>query len=162
MSIHERLEDIYAAERNHIYLYLLYCGVPPQRAQELAQDSFLKLHMRMTEGEPIENPRAWLYRVAHNSARRHHKREPVFDQIDPDLGVAGCTPDPEMALIERQRRSAVTAAVRDLSPQQRNCLHLRAQGLSYRDIAETMDISTSAVGEFLRRAVVRLKEALNA
>lgn len=116
----------------------------------------------MTEGEPIENPRAWLYRVAHNSARRHHRREPVFDEIDPDMGLAGGALDPESALIEQQRRSAVTAAVRDLSPQQRNCLHLRAEGLRYREIARTMGISTSAVGEFLRRAVVRLKEALNA
>ena len=162
MSIQERLESIYVAERNHIYMYLLYCGVPPQRAQELAQDSFLRLHMRMSEGEPIENPRAWLYRVAHNSARRHHMREPVFDQMDPDIGIAGSAPDPETALIEQERRSAVVAAVRDLSPQQRNCLHLRAQGLRYREIAETMGISSSAVGEFLRRAVVRLKEALDA
>ena len=42
MRVHERVEEIYAAERNNIYSYLLYLGVPPQRAQELAQDSFLK------------------------------------------------------------------------------------------------------------------------
>jgi DNA-directed RNA polymerase specialized sigma24 family protein len=38
---------------------------------------------------------------------------------------------------------------------------LRVQGLRYREIAETVGISTSAVGEFLRRAVVRLKEAID-
>ena len=66
----------------------------------------------------------------------------------------------DFGLTDEQRD--VVAAVRDLSPQQRNCLHLRAQGLRYREIAETMGISSSAVGEFLRRAVVRLKEALDA
>ena len=162
MSVHERLEEIYVAERNHIYTYLLYCGVPPQRAQELVQDSFLKLHLKMSKGEEVENPRAWLYRVAYHSALRHHSREPVFDQIGSNIRLAGPEMDPESALMDRQRRSALVAAVRDLSPQQRNCLHLRAQGLRYREIAGTIGISTSAVSEFLRRAVTRLKETLDA
>jgi RNA polymerase sigma-70 factor, ECF subfamily len=161
MSAHERLEQIYEAERNPIFTYLLYCGVPPQRAQELAQDSFLKLYLKMSRGGIVENPRAWLYQVAHNSALRHHQREPVFDQIGSDLRLAEPSMDPESALIYRQRRLALAAAVRDLSPQQRNCLHLRAQGLRYREIAAAIGISTSAVSEFLRRAVVRLKEVLD-
>ena len=80
------------------------------------------------------------------------------------IRISGCprpVPIPETALIERQHRVALLDAVRNLSPQQRNCLHLRAQGLRYREIAETIGISTSAVGEFLRRAVVRLKEVMN-
>lgn len=161
MSTHERVEEIYVSERSHIYSYLLYCGVPAQRAQELAQDSFLKLYLKMSKGEPIENPRAWLYRVAHNFALRYHEREPVFDEIDPNFRLPEAGTDPETALIERQHRVALLDAVRNLSPQQRNCLHLRAQGLRYREIAETIGISTSAVGEFLRRAVVRLKEVMN-
>jgi RNA polymerase sigma-70 factor, ECF subfamily len=162
MSVHERLEEIYVAERNHIYTYLLYCGVPPQRAQELAQDSFLKLFLKMSKGEAVENPRAWLYQVAHHSAIRHHQREPVFDQIGSNIRLAEPSMDPESALIDRQRSLALVAAVRDLSGQQRNCLHLRAQGLRYREIAATIGISTSSVSEFLGRAVVRLKEVLDA
>jgi RNA polymerase sigma-70 factor (ECF subfamily) len=162
MSVHERMEEIYVAERTHIYTYLLYCGVPPQRAQELAQDSFLKLYVKMSRGEAVEHPRAWLYQVAHYSAIRHHQREPVFDQIASNIPLAEPSLDPESSLIDHQRRLAVVAAVRDLSPQQRNCLHLRAQGLRYREIAATIGISTSAVSEFLRRAVVRLKEVLDA
>ena len=162
MSVHERLEEIYVAECNHIYTYLLYCGVPPQRAQELAQDSFLKLYLKMSRGEAVENPRAWLYRVAYNSALRHHRREPIFDQIGSSIHLVESGMDPEATLIDQQRRLALVTAVRDLSPQQRNCLHLRAQGLRYREIAETIGISTSAVSEFVRRAVARLKEALDA
>ena len=162
MSVDERLEEIYVAERDHIYSYLLYCGVPPQRAQELAQDSFLKLHLKMSRGEPVENPRAWLYRVAYHAALRHKKREPVFDEIGSHIRLAEPGMDPESELIERQRSLALVSAIRDLSPQQRNCLHLRARGLRYREIAETIGISTSAVSEFLRRAVARLKEALDA
>jgi len=161
MSVHERVEQIYVAERENIYGYLLYCGVPPQRAQELAQDSFLKLYRKLSKGEAVENPRAWVYRVAHHAAVRYHQREPVFDEIDANTALPEEAADPERAILERQRSAALAAAMRGLSPQQRNCLHLRVQGLQYREIAETIGISTSAVGEFLRRAVTRLKEVLN-
>jgi RNA polymerase sigma-70 factor, ECF subfamily len=162
MSVHERVEELYVAERENIYVYLLYCGVPPQRAQELAQDSFLKLYRKLSKGEPVENPRAWVYRVAHNDAVRYHRREPVFDEIGANILLPGEGPDPERALLDRQRRAALAAAIRGLSPRQRNCLHLRVQGMQYREIAGTIGISASAVGEFLRRAVARLKEVLNA
>jgi DNA-directed RNA polymerase specialized sigma24 family protein len=59
--------------------------------------------------------------------------------------------------MERQRQNVLQRAIRDLSPRQRNCLHLRAQGLRYREIAAVIGISTSAATEFLRRAAVRLK-----
>lgn len=160
MTVHGRVEEIYETERENIYCYLLHLGVPPGRAQELAQDSFLKLFLKLSKGEDVENPRAWLYRVAHNFALRFHQREPAFDELDPSFHARETGPDPEHALIEQERRSALVRAVHGLSPQQRNCLHLRAQGLRYREIAAAIGISTSAVGEFLRRAVTRLKEGL--
>jgi RNA polymerase sigma-70 factor (ECF subfamily) len=160
MTVHERVEEIYEAEREHIYSYLLCFRVPAGRAQELAQDCFLKLYIKMSRGEAVDNPRAWLYRVAHNSALRWRLREPAFDPIESSAEPTGSMPDPERALIASQRRTALRDAIRDLSPRQRNCLELRARGLRHREIAEIIGISTSTASEFLRRAVARLKEAL--
>ncbi len=161
MSVHERVEQIYAAERQNIYAYLLHLGVSAPRAQEITQDAFVKLYLKMSRGESIDHPRAWLYRVAHNFALRSHQRDALFDELPPDATPAEPSPHPERTLIDRERRTALAGAIGNLSPQQRNCLHLRAQGLRYREIAEVVGISTSAVGEFLRRATIRLKEALN-
>jgi RNA polymerase sigma-70 factor (ECF subfamily) len=161
MNVREQVERIYETERENIYLYLLNFGVPAGRAQELTQDTFLKLYLKMSQGDTIENPRAWLYRVAQNFAIRAHQRELEFDELDPNQSPAQPGPDPEKLLIARERRSILSRAIGDLSPQQRNCLHLRARGLRYREIAGTIGISTSAVGEFLRRAVTRLKEAMD-
>jgi RNA polymerase sigma-70 factor (ECF subfamily) len=161
MTAHDRVEQIYEEERANIYSYLLYLGLPAGQAQELAQDAFLTMYRKMLKGDAIGNPRAWLYKVAHNLARRSYTREPRFDEMNPDAERADTGPDPERMLIEKRRKSALYEAMRGLSPQQRNCLHLRVQGLRYREIAGAIGISTSAVGEFLRRASVRLKEALN-
>jgi RNA polymerase sigma-70 factor (ECF subfamily) len=161
MSIHDQVEAIYAAERENIFRYLRYFNVPAPRAQELAQDCFVKLYLKLSQGDRIEEPRAWLYRVAQNQARRYHRREPVFDEIDETWDAPVPQPDPELDLMARQQQALLARAVSDLSPQQRNCLHLRGQGLRYREIAEAMGISTSAVGEFLRRAVTKLKGVLD-
>ena len=158
------VEEIYEAERENIYSYLLCFRVPAGRAQELTQDSFLKLYLKMAKGEQIEKipDELGCTGLQHNFALRYHERElSAFDQLDPNFPACEIAPDPERALIELQRRSILLQAIRDLSPQQRNCVHLRVQGLRYREISEVIGISTSAVGEFLRRAVTRLKEAMD-
>jgi RNA polymerase sigma-70 factor (ECF subfamily) len=162
MTVHDRVEQVYEAERNNIYTYLLSLGVPAGRAQELAQDAFLTMYRKLLKGDEIENPRAWLYRVAHNLALRSHVREPRFDELLAGVEPVDSQPDPEHMLIRSSQKAALEEAIRGLSPQQKNCLYLRGQGLRYREIAETIGISTSAVGEFLRRAAVRLKEVMNA
>ena len=50
------------------------------------------------------------------------------------------------------------AAVQGLSEQQKRCLFLRLEGLRYPEIGSALGISASSVGEFLRRAMVRLKK----
>jgi RNA polymerase sigma-70 factor (ECF subfamily) len=161
MTVHEAVEQIYETERESIYSYLLYFGVPPQRAQELVQDSFLRLYRNMQKGAAIENPRAWLHTVARNLAVRSFKEELAFDELDPNLHALEPSTGPEQTLIDQERRRALIRAVGSLSSQQKHCFHLRSQGFKLREIAEVMGISTSAVAEFLRRAAVRLKETLN-
>ena len=161
MTAREQLDRIYETERGSIHSYLVRLGLPTARAQELTQDAFLRLYLKLTEGKRIDSPRAWLYRVARNLALRHYERERRFDELGPETAFADERPDPERALIDKRRSAALAEAIRQLSPRQRECLHLRVKGLGYREIGTVIGISTSAVGEFLRRATERLKEALH-
>jgi RNA polymerase sigma-70 factor (ECF subfamily) len=68
------------------------------------------------------------------------------------------TGTPETELLERERMARFHSAVEGLSEQQRRCLLLRMEGLRYPEIGSVLGISASAVGEFLRRAMVRLKK----
>jgi RNA polymerase sigma factor (sigma-70 family) len=45
-----------------------------------------------------------------------------------------------------------------LSLQEKQCLHLRAEGFRYREIGDILGISANAVNEYLRRAMRKLKE----
>jgi RNA polymerase sigma-70 factor (ECF subfamily) len=62
-----------------------------------------------------------------------------------------------MTLLERERALRFHRAVENLSDQQRRCLFLRLEGLRYPEIGAALGISPSSVGEFIRRAIVRLR-----
>src|SRR5438552_18173167 len=106
MTVQERVEQIYEAERANIYSYLLCFGLPAARAQELAQDAFLTMYRKRLKGGEIENPRAWLYRVAHNLAVRSHTREPQFDELNSELESVDAQPVQARVRIENSRKAA--------------------------------------------------------
>jgi RNA polymerase sigma-70 factor (ECF subfamily) len=80
--------------------------------------------------------------------------------FDPQWGeqYAGQSGNPESELLERERMTRFHSAVEGLSEQQRRCLFLRMEGLRYPEIGSALGISASTVGEFLRRAMERLKK----
>jgi RNA polymerase sigma-70 factor (ECF subfamily) len=135
-------------------------GVHPPQAQEATQEAFLRLYASIKKGETIENPRAWVFRVAHNLGLRIRQKQSSQQPFDPDLEsqIAGLDPNPEQRLLERERSLRFHRAVEELSEQQRRCLYLRLEGLRYPQIGTILGISASTVGEFLRRAMVRLKK----
>ncbi len=156
----EELEQIYAETRGPVCAYLLYLGVPRAQAQEVTQEVYLRLHQTMRKGTAIDNMRAWLFRVAHNLGLKVRSRERALRAVSPDWErFENPATSQESALIDRERNRRVSEALESLSPQQRNCLYLRSEGLRYREIAEVMGISSSTVNEFLRRAMSRLAEA---
>lgn len=163
VSLHDQVERIYEETRGDLYVYLLCFRLPPALAEDLTQESFVSLYRALAKGQTIETVRPWLYRVARNLALKARARESAFLAIEPDFdrSADGDAKNPEQALIEKQRLVRLNAAVSGLSPQQRECLHLRAAGLRYREIAEAIGISSSAVSEFLRRGINKLRGALN-
>ena len=161
-ELHERVTAIYEDARDDVYYYALTLGLTPPQAQEVAQEVFLRLYVSLRDGEDIQNIRGWVFRVAHNFGLKMRAKEREHSAIDDTIERApGSGQSPEQSAIENERNRRIREALEDLSPQQRQCLHLRAAGLRYREIGETIGIGTSTVNEFIRRAVTRLKKALN-
>jgi RNA polymerase sigma-70 factor, ECF subfamily len=161
MNVHDQVIRLYEEARQDVYHYLLRLGLGPAQAQEGAQETFLRLYAALNRGDNILNSRGWIFRVAHNLAMDHHVGSERWIPLDPALeavlsdGAAG----PEAHAMDRQRTARVTQALAELSPQQRKCLYLRAEGLRYREIAETIGVGISTVSQFISRAMVRLRKA---
>ena len=162
MTTHqEQVTLAFEDAREDVYRYLITLGLQPPQAQEAAQEVFLRLHVALQKGDVIRNVRGWLFRVAHNyglDVRAKERTRPLEPEIE--VALRDGAPGIEKDLIEREKMSQLGRAWKTLSPQQRHCLYLRAEGLRYREIAETMGISISTVREFLSRAITRLQSAV--
>jgi RNA polymerase sigma-70 factor, ECF subfamily len=162
-TLHDEVEKAFEDARDDVYRYLLTLGLWPPQAQEATQDVFLKLYVALRKGEKIASTRAWIFRVAHNHGLNLRAREDTMQPFDPELEarIVERKNNPEEDAIEGEQMLRLNRALAGLSDQQRHCLHLRAAGLRYHEIASAIGISSSAVGEFLRRAVTRLKKAVH-
>jgi RNA polymerase sigma-70 factor, ECF subfamily len=161
ITLEEQVALWFEESRDDVYRYLLLVGLSPAQAQETVQEVFLRLFVTLKRKEEIRNYRAWAFRVAHNEAVRVRTREGQTASMNEAVVARLSAPEnnPEEAVLERERMAGFRLVVQSLSEQQQRCLFLRMEGLRYPEIAGALGISASAVGEFLRRAIGRLRQA---
>jgi RNA polymerase sigma-70 factor (ECF subfamily) len=113
----------------------------------------------MTICDSLKKLRPWLFAVASRIAVRQLQRERSNVVLEvPDItellsAQVDGTDDPEQSVLNIEKRRKLAAAMQSLSAQQRVCLHLRAEGLRYREIAKVTSLSIPSVAEFVRRAI---------
>jgi RNA polymerase sigma-70 factor, ECF subfamily len=155
--------SLYRELREPLLRYLVCLGLSKDEAQDVVQDTFLSLHRHLTSGGQQNNIRGWVFRVAHNQARNrqgsYHRRfaEPLDLQVD---GVRDET-TPERVVLENEKFQRLAKAIATLADPERECLLLRAAGLRYREIGETLGFPTSTVADTVERAIRKLTEMLH-
>ncbi len=142
------------------------------RAEELAQDVFLKLYRSADRYQPTARFKTFLYRIASNhclneirrgeyAARRGEERgEGGGEPTDPD-SLAGGAATPEEAALGRALERTVGELLERLPEKQRAAFVLgRLEGMSYEEIADVLGSSVSAVKSLVHRATVAAAAAL--
>ena len=149
-------EQIYEEQFDRIYRYALAQMGNPASAEELTQEAFLRL---FENGARVRNPKAWLFRVA-NNLRTDWFREQKASNT-PRAGCETAIVDPERVLQEQELAKRVVSAIAALSVSQRECITLRQYGeMSYREIADLLDMSIDEVKVHLYRARRNLRQRL--
>ena len=143
-------------------------------ADEATQDAFVKAFVHIGSFRPEHSFEVWFTRILVNGCldrrRARQRRErwllPVLDtQAGATLVDRAVSPtaNPEQAVLAREQRAEIAAAVRRLPPQQRTVFLLCAcGGHSTREAAVITDLSESTVRVHLFRAVRKLRTALKA
>lgn len=167
MTLSEQVIAHFEQLRTPVYRFLVRKTRDTARAEELTQEAFLRLCRHLQEGRALDNPKAWLFTVANNLAIDTKRNESNLTDLDEYTwkeikdSRSGPQADPESLLLQDERLERVHAAVLNLTPLQRECLHLRAEGLRYREIAALMDMSISTVADAVRRATIRLAREMD-
>ena len=133
-----------------------------QVAEDAAQETFIQAWLRLSSYRPQASLRSWLYRIAVNSAidmLRKEKR--IMPGAVEDLRLTDSGPGPEAMVASYERTELVQEAIQSLPDASRGVLVLREyEGLSYQEIAETLDIPVGTVMSRLNYARKLLREKL--
>lgn len=171
MPTEATLLTVYLAKRLALRQFLVTRLRNREEADDALQDLYLKVR-RAGDEVDLSNPVSYLFKMAVNLARdqQRGKRRAVLREEDWGniaYGVAGGqsvadTPSAEDAYAAKQKLAAVRAALETLSPQcQRAFLLHKFEGLSHREVAERLDISTSTVEKHMNTAMKHLIRTFN-
>lgn len=129
-------------------------------AEDIAQETFIRVWTRLATFRPEGYFRGWLCRIAANlTIDAWRKQKPVVD-VD-RVVLASTEPEPESAVLSEEQAAVVQAAIMRLPLQSRTVLTLREyQRLSYRQMADILDIPLGTVKSRLNDARNRLKAEL--
>jgi RNA polymerase sigma factor (sigma-70 family) len=124
------------------------------QAEDVTQEAFLRLYRNFDSAPGGELLRPWLLRVTINLARntirgqsRSIARDTDYEKNSP--GVGGVAPEEDLEhrlALEQARR-----ALEKIKEPMRSCLLLKQQGLSYREISETLSLKETSVGSLVAR-----------
>lgn len=164
--LEEEVVALFDQMQDRLLRYLLSTGVPVQDGEEIVQEVFLALFRHLQRGKSRRNLRAWVFQVAHNlSVKRYvaklRDRKHIVEPgavADEDAFVDRA-PNPEDQLVRNQSHARLQSILRALPEQDRRCLSLRAEGLTYREIGQILDMSLGAVALSLGRSLARFARA---
>lgn len=141
------LQDLYTATFRRALLLL----GDRHEAEDAAQEAVTRL---LGQGKgTVKNPGAWLRqvvsRLAYDALRRGKRTVDLLPEAPPD---------PAQVMVEHEQARLVRTVLDRLSPRDRLILLLRADGLSYKEIAQAAGCRPGSVGTLLVRAERRFKE----
>jgi RNA polymerase sigma-70 factor, ECF subfamily len=148
--------------QDRLLRYLLSLDSPAQDGEEIIQEAFLALFLHLQRGKPRHNLRAWVFQVCHNLALkqrnttlRNRQALVEYDRIAAENFLVDDAPNPEDRLARDERRVRLLNIWRSLPEQDRRSLGIRSEGLTYREIAQVLDMSLGAVSLSLGRSLAR-------
>lgn len=132
-------------------------------AEELANEVFWKLSRRPASWLLANNVGAWLYRTAIHAGidalrasthRVRHENAAAFE-----AGHAGPSDtEPLDDLLREEQRVTVQRVLASMKPAQAQLLLMRADGFSYKELAETFQLAVGGIGTLLNRAEAEFRK----
>jgi RNA polymerase sigma-70 factor (ECF subfamily) len=167
-------ESLLRRHRAPLFTFLLRMLGDREKAEDLAQETFLRIVKGAHAWERRARFQTWLYTIARNlcvdqSRRDRFRRADSLDAEGPDgesplvQSVRGSGLDPERGAASAQIRPLLQKALLALPAEQREVFVLREQaGVPFREIAEMIGVNENTVKSRMRYALESLRKSLAA
>ena len=171
----DALEELYRRHYRPIFLFIVRLLQNQELAEDLAQETFLRIYLNSGSWKPQAKFTSWLYRIARNlcidEKRRYWNRmvhtesqlkqhdggdpTPYLDRVEDNRG------DARDWLSAKMNEQTIKKAINRLSEEQREVIILnKYQGLSYPEIAEILGATPDSIKQRAYRAHLKLRDIL--
>jgi RNA polymerase sigma-70 factor (ECF subfamily) len=163
--------DIFRGFERPIHNYLLHLTQNQTEAEDLAQETFIRVHDRLGTFRGESSLRTWIYRIATNvaidhfrsSAARQETASHSFEEEFDGERIDNTTFSPEHQFARSEMSDCVQGHIQQLPLSYRTVLLLHdVQGFKTQDIAGVLDCSIDTVKIRIHRARNKLRESLAA
>lgn len=164
------IEELINRHRKKVYTYILLVVKEQHLAEDIFQDTFIKVIKSLKEGRYRDNGRflSWVVRIAHNLMIDHFRKEKQLNTISNDnyetdifnsRKFADVTIEDE--LVNDQITKDVRQLVQELPEDQKEVVILRHYcGLSFKEIADQTDVSINTALGRMRYALINLRRLI--
>jgi len=150
--------------QNPLFGYLMRMARNQEIAEDLFQETFLRVHEKAHTFRTGARFKSWLYTIATRITIDHHRRNqsrPHLQIVENEIPIPSSGNDPAAESAQLELRDTVKNAIDTLPPRQRAALVLAYyQGHTYPEVAEIMDCSLSSVKTHMSRALKTLATRL--
>ncbi len=165
------LEELINRHKNRIFAYILMVVKDKQLADDIFQDTFIKVINKLHSGSYKEEGKfiQWVMRIAHNliiDYFRKSKRIPVVDNKNENFDIFNTIKFTDKSIEDKMITDQIHKDVRNLieflPPEQKEVLFMRHYyDMSFKDIAEQTDVSINTALGRMRYALINLRKLIN-
>ncbi len=164
------IEFLINRHQNRIYTYILLIVKKQHLAEDIFQDTFVKVIRSLKRGKYIENGKfiSWVIRIAHNLIIDHYRKEKHLNTIsndDSEMDLFNSSKfsdrNVEDILVGDQVTSDVKLLIAELPVEQREVVVMRYyMGLSFKEIADQTDVSINTALGRMRYALINMRKMI--
>ncbi len=134
-------------------IYVQRTGGSHDDAEDLIQDTFLKVYMNLGKYDPVYTFGQWIYTIARNTFIDYLRKRQENVSIENLQRGQSSFPTPEESIINSQQQAQIEMYMKQLRPRYRSLIELRFfRDYSYEEIAKELEIPIGTVKTQLHRA----------
>ena len=164
------IEVLINRHRSKVYTYILLTIKNQQLAEDLFQETFIKVIKSLRSGKYRDNGRflSWVIRIAHNLIIDHFRKEKQMNSVsndDSEVDLFNCKKmsdsNIEELIVNNQIKAEIRTLINELPDDQREVVLLRHYGnLSFKEIADQTDVSINTALGRMRYALINLRKLI--
>lgn len=164
------IEKLINRHRSKVYTYILLTIKNQQLAEDLFQETFIKVIQSLRGGKYRDNGRflSWVIRISHNLIIDHFRKEKQMNSVSNDDSEVDLFNSKKLSdhnieelIVSSQIRSEIRLLINELPNDQREVVLLRHYGgLSFKEIAEQTDVSINTALGRMRYALINLRKMI--